>query len=101
MPDQRTDKVGAAVPEQRLERVVDFVSDLSTRLGASRLAHPGKIRSGNRRETDASDPNEWIEVRLGDFDVPELHEPERPRGKSVLARVAFKRFAGCTGEEGR
>ena len=31
-----------------------------------------------------SDPNEWIEVRLADFDAPELHTPGGPAAKAAL-----------------
>src|SRR3546814_8845938 len=29
----------------------------------------------------STDPNTWIEVRLADFDVPELHSPDGLRSK--------------------
>lgn len=41
------------------------------------------------------DPAEWIEVRLGDFDAPELASPQGPYAKSLLEAVALGRSAQC------
>jgi endonuclease YncB( thermonuclease family) len=47
------------------------------------------------------DPATWIEVRLGDFDAPELHSAEGPRAKALLEDVALGRKANCTAVRGR
>lgn len=38
-----------------------------------------------------ADPNEWIEVRLADFNAPELNVPDGPAAKAALERLALKR----------
>jgi endonuclease YncB( thermonuclease family) len=43
-----------------------------------------------------SDPTSWIEVRLADFDAPELHSSDGPRSKRLLEQVALGRRATCT-----
>lgn len=48
-----------------------------------------------------SDPNEWIEVRLADFNAPELHAPGGPAAKAALERLALGREVICTSERGR
>lgn len=48
-----------------------------------------------------TDPNEWIEVRLADFDAPELREPEGPRSRDILARLLRGREVTCTATRGR
>lgn len=48
-----------------------------------------------------TDPNEWIEVRLADFDAPELREPEGPRSRDLLIRLVRGREVTCTAERGR
>lgn len=47
------------------------------------------------------DPEGWIEVRLADFDAPELHSPDGPRAKEILSAIALGRFASCRTEVGR
>jgi len=47
------------------------------------------------------DPQTWIEVRLADFDAPELHTPQGPRAKSLLEQVAFGHIARCEARRGR
>ena len=47
------------------------------------------------------DPQTWIEVRLADFDAPELHAPEGRRAKMLLEQVAFGRSARCEARRGR
>lgn len=49
----------------------------------------------------SSDPNTWIEVRLADFNAPELHSPTGPRAKAVLEWTAMGRNAQCTAGGGR
>lgn len=46
-------------------------------------------------------PNEWIEVRLADFDAPELHQAAGAAAKAALERIALHREVTCTTERGR
>lgn len=48
-----------------------------------------------------SDPNEWIEVRLADFDAPELNQPQGRRGRQMLIDLARNREVVCTATRGR
>ncbi|MGK6313680.1 thermonuclease family protein [Neorhizobium sp. DT-125] len=48
-----------------------------------------------------ADPKEWIEVRLADFDAPELHQADGVAAKAALERVALHRQVICTAERGR
>lgn len=48
-----------------------------------------------------ADPNEWIEVRLADFDAPELREPDGRRGHEILTRLARGRQVNCVATRGR
>lgn len=48
-----------------------------------------------------ADPNEWIEVRLADFDAPEIREPEGRRGHEFLTRLARGRQVNCVATRGR
>lgn len=50
---------------------------------------------------NSADPNTWIEVRLADFNAPELHSPEGGRAKRLLERVAFGRNTRCEARRGR
>ncbi|GAM99888.1 hypothetical protein U91I_03543 [alpha proteobacterium U9-1i] len=50
---------------------------------------------------NSDDPSTWIEVRLGDFDAPELRSPDGPRSKRFLEQVALGRPASCTARRGR
>ncbi len=47
------------------------------------------------------DPGRWIEVRLADFNAPELGSPQGPHAKSILERVALGREARCEARRGR
>lgn len=47
------------------------------------------------------DSSEWIEVRLGDFDAPELRSPEGPQAKRFLEQVAMGRLVQCRAQRGR
>ncbi|MBR1019270.1 nuclease [Bradyrhizobium viridifuturi] len=47
-----------------------------------------------------ADPKEWIEVRLFDFNAPELHDAGGPAAKAALERLALRRDATCTSERG-
>ena len=48
-----------------------------------------------------TDPNEWIEVRLADFDAPELREAEGPRSRDLLSVLTRGRQVECTATTGR
>ncbi|WP_333836111.1 nuclease [Novosphingobium sp.] len=48
-----------------------------------------------------ADPREWIEVRLADFDAPELHQANGAAAKAALERIALLRQVRCTAERGR
>ncbi len=47
------------------------------------------------------DPNDWIEVRLADFDAPELREPNGRRSRDILSELVRGRQLECTAERGR
>lgn len=40
-------------------------------------------------------PARWIEVRLADFNAPELNEPGGAQAKELLRSVAMKRMLAC------
>lgn len=48
-----------------------------------------------------SNPKEWIEVRLADFDAPELHQPGGLVAKTTLERITLNREITCTAERSR
>ena len=50
---------------------------------------------------NSDDPNTWIEVRLADFDAPELHAPDGRLSKSLLEQVAFSQNVVCEARRGR
>lgn len=47
------------------------------------------------------DPATWIEVRLADFNAPELAASEGRAAKTALERIAMGRMAQCTAGGGR
>jgi endonuclease YncB( thermonuclease family) len=49
----------------------------------------------------SNDPNTWIEVRLADFNAPELHSPTGPQAKATLERLAMGHQAQCVAGGGR
>ena len=49
----------------------------------------------------SADPATWIEVRLSDFDAPELREPNGRRSRDALVRTANGRTVTCTATRGR
>ncbi len=49
----------------------------------------------------SADPRSWIEVRLADFDAPELHATLGVRAKAALESVALRRPVLCTAVRGR
>ena len=49
----------------------------------------------------ADNPNTWIEVRLADFNSPELQTPAGPAAKAALERIAMGRTAQCVAGGGR
>lgn len=48
-----------------------------------------------------SNPNAWIEVRLGDFDAPEIRSADGRDAKSLLRRLAEGRHVTCVTVRGR
>jgi len=48
-----------------------------------------------------SDPSTWIEVRLSDFDAPELHSPDGRDAQDRLSRLVAGRDLHCTAVRGR
>src|SRR5262245_9251916 len=46
-------------------------------------------------------PNTWIEVRLADFNAPELHSSGGPAAKAALERIALNHVAQCVAGGGR
>ena len=48
-----------------------------------------------------ADSKEWIEVRLADFNAPELHQPGGAAAKAALERIALQHAVICTTERGR
>ncbi|MBX3429696.1 MAG: hypothetical protein KF779_08950 [Hyphomonadaceae bacterium] len=50
---------------------------------------------------NSSDPSTWIEVRLADFDAPELHADGGQAAKTALEQLALGRNAQCVATRGR
>lgn len=50
---------------------------------------------------NSADPNTWIEVRLADFDAPELHSSDGRRSKAFLEQVALGHTVNCEARRGR
>jgi endonuclease YncB( thermonuclease family) len=50
---------------------------------------------------NSSDPSTWIEVRLADFNAPELHAPGGEAAKDALERLAMGQNAQCVATRGR
>lgn len=48
-----------------------------------------------------ANPNDWVEVRLADFDAPELNQPDGRRGRQMLVGLARGRDVVCTATRGR
>lgn len=48
-----------------------------------------------------ADPEDWIEVRLADFDAPELSERDGRRSREMLSRLVRGRQVTCTASRGR
>jgi endonuclease YncB( thermonuclease family) len=49
----------------------------------------------------STDPSTWIEVRLADFNAPELNAPGGRAAKAALERIAMGRAAECVAGGGR
>ncbi len=49
----------------------------------------------------SNEPGSWIEVRLADFDAPELHAASGGFAKAALEKAALGRSASCTAVRGR
>lgn len=43
----------------------------------------------------SADPRSWVEVRLADFNAPELAEPRGPAAKAALSRLTLGRTLAC------
>jgi endonuclease YncB( thermonuclease family) len=50
---------------------------------------------------NSSDPSTWIEVRLADFNAPELHAQGGEAAKDSLERLAMGQNAQCVATRGR
>lgn len=50
---------------------------------------------------NSSDPATWIEVRLADFNAPELHAEGGEAAKTALERLAMGQNAQCVATRGR
>ena len=50
---------------------------------------------------DAADPASWIEVRLSDFDAPELHSPTGRADRDRLIRIVGGHRLECVAVRGR
>ncbi|HYC96850.1 nuclease [Brevundimonas sp.] len=50
---------------------------------------------------NATDPDDWIEVRLSDFDAAELHSPTGSTDRDRLVRVVRGRRLDCVAVRGR
>lgn len=48
-----------------------------------------------------TDPATWIEVRLGDFDAPELHSPTGRADRDRLSGLVRGRLLSCVAIRGR
>lgn len=49
----------------------------------------------------STDPATWIEVRLSDFDAPELHSPTGRADRDRLSRLVRGRVLDCVAVRGR
>ncbi|MCX7359932.1 MAG: nuclease [Alphaproteobacteria bacterium] len=50
---------------------------------------------------NAADPSTWIEVRLADFNAPELHADGGAAARTALERLAMGQNAECVATRGR
>lgn len=73
-------------------------------------SHPGEAFSGVVRYVGdgdslcvgaSRDHATWIEVRLSDFDAPELHSPQGSRSRQYLRDIALGREIRCVAVRGR
>lgn len=48
-----------------------------------------------------SNPQSWVEIRIADFDAPELRSPDGPEAKRTLERIAQGRRVVCTALRGK
>ena len=49
----------------------------------------------------SSDPDTWVEVRMVDFDAPELNSSEGRAAKAAMSRIVAGRTVRCVVERGR
>jgi endonuclease YncB( thermonuclease family) len=76
--------------------------DLPARAGQSFSGAVRYIGDGDSLCVGQSgDPDTWIEVRLADFNAPELNSQGGRAAKAALERVAMDRQAQCTAGGGR
>jgi hypothetical protein len=77
-------------------------ADLPTRAGQSFSGAVRYVGDGDSLCVgQSSDPNSWIEVRLADFNAPELNSQGGRPAKAALERIAMNRQAQCTAGGGR
>ena len=74
---------------------------LPTRAGQAFAGTVRYVGDGDSLCVGGGDPSGWIEVRLADFDAPELSSPEGPRAKAMLRQLASGRRADCQAVSGR
>lgn len=49
----------------------------------------------------SADPDTWVEVRLADFNAPELNAPDGRRARDILRRLAMGQPVSCVATRGR
>jgi endonuclease YncB( thermonuclease family) len=75
---------------------------LPSRVGAAFAGEVRYVGDGDSLCVGAdADPATWIEVRLGDFDAPELYAPGGRSSKAFLERAALGRQTSCHAVRGR
>lgn len=102
-----------------MRRTCVIVSSLAIAFGCSANADPcegqlpskaGTVFTGTVRYIvdgdgicvgPTSNPNTWIEVRLADFDAPELRTNEGQHAKAVMRQIAMGKQADCVTRLGR
>lgn len=50
---------------------------------------------------NSTDPRTWIEVRLADFNAPELHDADGRAARDTLRRIVWGRRLDCVATRGR
>lgn len=75
--------------------------ELPSRAGATFSGTVRYVGDGDSLCVGARDPSTWIEVRLADFNAPELNAAGGRAAKALLERIALGRVARCTAGGGR